>query len=257
MALNFSSHNVRLPDGTQTAPGQIVVAESGTCRAALRYLEEVFGPAPHDGDITVADVGCLEGGYAAEFARAGYDVTGIELREENYANAMGLREALLVPPNLHFIHADAWDVLGWDATEGVQYDAVFCCGLLYHMATPVAFLELLGQVTRRLLILNTHFSMENGHPENSHGDLGWCETGTQQNEGRSGHWFHETDNRWASDSGTKSFWLCKDDLIASLGEAGFNEVSERDDWRKDGQPLPWGSGGAFQDRAMFTALKRP
>lgn len=247
MSPAFTSHNILLPDGTQTAPGRPLVAGSGACRAALRYLAAEFGSRR---DITVADLGCLEGGYAAEFARAGYTAVGIEARQENYGRAAWLPGALALP-NLRFLHGDVREVL-----PGTAFDAVFCCGLLYHLDRPVAFLDLLGQVTRRLLILNTHYSMEGGHPEGIHQPGERCDPGPAWHEGRAGHWFRETENRWASSGGTSSFWLRKDDLTEAIAAAGFTRVAERDDWRDDpAGGLPFGSGGAFADRGMFTAVK--
>jgi hypothetical protein len=32
----------------------------------------------------IADLGCLEGGYAVEFARLGMNATGIEVRDSNF-----------------------------------------------------------------------------------------------------------------------------------------------------------------------------
>ena len=80
---DFTAHNVVLPDGTETLPGVTPLAETGICRAALRTLNLVFPVLLSRTAPTVVDLGCLEGGYSAEFARAGYDVTGIEARDEN------------------------------------------------------------------------------------------------------------------------------------------------------------------------------
>lgn len=242
--LPFTSHNTLLPDGTYTAPSQPVVAASGACHAALTYLGEQFTtPA----GVTVADLGCLEGGYAAEFARAGYDVTGIEVREENYARAQWLKDQLGLP-NLRFLCNDVRTAL-----PGMEFDAIFCCGLLYHLDKPVEFINMLGQATRRLLILNTHYSMGGGHPEHIHQPGESCDHSLSVNEGKNGHWFFETENRWASYGNKASFWLTREDLIKSLADAGFSDITETYDWRRDG--LPWGSGGAFADRGMFVAVK--
>lgn len=241
----LTQHNIVLPGGHQTAPGLPRVDQSGVFITALHELGEIF-PAH---DATVADLGCLEGGYAAEFARAGYDVTGIEVRQENYEGAVAIQAALGLP-NLRFICGDAREVL-----PGMSFDAVFCSGLLYHLDAPVAFLNLLGRVTRRLLILNTHFSLAGGHPEEVHQANEHCRPGGDSHEGRTGHWFEETATRWSSYGNQESFWLCKEDLIASLHAAGFADVSERPGWTTAATPLPPGGGGAFADRGMFIALK--
>lgn len=246
----FSSHNVVLPDGTQTAPNLPLVCDADACKAALRELNRVFGDT-RDG-VTVADLGSLEGGYAAAFARAGYDVTGFEARQENHANALWLKNALGMP-NLSFVQGDVREAL-----EGRQFDAVFCSGLLYHLDKPVSFLKLLGQVTQRMLILNTYISQPGeGHPETAHHPGSWCDYGDYEWEGRKGHWYHESASRWDSYGNSLSFWLRRDDLMNSLREdANFTEVAEVPDWR-DGFPKEHVPGGAwiFADRRMFVALK--
>lgn len=243
----FTSHNVVLPDGTHTAPDKPVVAESGCCRVAVAALAAAF---PDPVGVTVADLGCLEGGYAAEFARHGYQVTGFEVRDENYACALAVAAALDLP-NLRFVQADVRELGIAD-----QFDAVFCCGLLYHLDRPVAFLNMLGEITGRLLILNTHISLalHAGHPEGVHQPGESCGK-HEHNEGRAGHWFEEVDGRWSSWGNPRSFWLAKDELTASLHAAGFDQVTEHPDWRGPDVALPFGSGGAFDDRVMFTAGK--
>jgi SAM-dependent methyltransferase len=248
----FSSHNVLLPDGTQTALGLPFVRESAVCRAAVRELERKFGTGSHEG-ITIADLGSLEGGYAVEFAQHGYDVTGVEARAENYEGATWLQETLAWP-NLHFIQGDVREVLA-----DRQFDVVFCSGLLYHLDKPVFFLKQIGAATRKMLILNTHYSLEGGHPENVHHPDSRCEYGDFEHEGRKGHWYYEEDSRWASFVNRSSFWLRKEDLVLSLREdAGFNRVTEIEDWqdREDwvSVHIP-GGAGFFRDRGMFVAFK--
>lgn len=246
----FSSHNVLLPDDRQTASGIPYVADSQACLAGLRELDRMFGDARKG--VTVADLGSLEGGYSAAFARAGYEVYGIEARPENHDNAVWLQEALGLP-NLHFIQGDVRDTL-----PGRQFDAVFCSGLLYHLNEPVAFLNLLGQITKHLLILNTHYSMgPDGHAEGSHHQGYGCTFGDFVNEGRRGHWCSEEDSRWAAYSNRSAFWLLKEDLLASIREAGFaGEIRELTDWRSlSSVPHVPGGPGPVKDRGMFTAHK--
>lgn len=229
----FTFHNVVLPDGTQTKPGYLPTAETGICQAALRDLRALAGGA---GPATVADLGCLEGGYAAEFARHGYDVTGIEAHADNFACSRQVRDALGLP-NLRFEQGDVRDVL-----PGREFDAVFCCGLLYHLDSPAAFLGLLGQVTRRLLILQTHYSLS---PAAEH-------------EGYRGHWFGESPGgRWASNGNTGSFWLAKRDLLAAIRAAGFSLVFEQDDYRDAATGIYRDAAGNTEsaDRSMFIGIK--
>lgn len=213
----FTAHNIRLPDGTETLPGARLTAETGICQAALRDLALAF---PHTtpwgrGMITVADLGCLEGGHAAEFARHGYAVTGVEARDENLACCALVCEALGLP-NLKFCVADARDLPGL----GYTFDAVFCAGLLYHLENPGEFIRMLGQQTRRVVIIHTLLS---GSP-------------TQVHEGNLGHWVDvpglgsgQREARWWG-LGDRVFWMTKLSLVGALRAAGFPLVFEQHDW---------------------------
>ena len=231
----FTAHNVVLPDGTQTKPGHLPTAGTGICQAALRDLAELTAGTPPP--VSVADLGCLEGGYAAEFARHGYDVTGIEARPGNLACSRYVAAALGLP-NLKFEQGDVRDVL-----PGRQFDAVFCCGLLYHLDSPAAFLQLLGQVTRRLLILQTRYSLY----------------GATDHEGYRGHWYSEgaADGRWSSHGNTRSFWLTRRSLLAATRTAGFPLVFEQDDYRDAETGTHRDPDGSTEptDRSMFIGIK--
>jgi hypothetical protein len=92
----FTSHNIQLPDGQQTLPEVPLISAGSYCRAVLRTLRLMCpirpGVAPR-----VADVGCLEGGFAAEFARAGYEVLGVEARKTNLEKCQFVSERLGLP----------------------------------------------------------------------------------------------------------------------------------------------------------------
>lgn len=207
----FTAHNIELPGGTFTRPLTEPIANAGICRAALRDLELAF-PGADRSSVRVADLGCLEGGYAAAFARAGYDVTGFEARADNFACCEFVAERLVLP-NLRFVRADVRDVFA----EPDQWDAVFCCGLLYHLDDPVAFLRQLGRATKRLLITQTHYST---HPDSEH-------------EGHCGHWYGEGNGRWESWKNERSFWLTRKDLMSVMRDSGFDLVFEQADQRRD------------------------
>src|SRR5213079_2278864 len=119
-----------------------------------------------------------------------------------------------------------------------EWDAVFCCGLLYHLQNPVSFLRQLGRATRRLLIVQTHYSTR---PDAVH-------------EGHRGHWYTEGNGRWASWKNDRSFWLARRDLLAVLREAGFDLIFEQADYLDDilagRRPKP-----DLDERSMFVGLK--
>lgn len=221
----FTAHSVLLPDGRRTHDSGLV-EDSGICQAALRDLKLAFATVPPE-MVRIADLGCLEGGYSVAFARARYNVTGFEVRAENLECCEFLRRELDLP-NLSFTPGDVRQTLTG------EFEAVFCCGLLYHLDRPVEFLNLLGKITTRLLIVQSHYCDES-HP-------------LEVNEGRRGHWYEEGGSRWSSWQNPRSFWLTKDELLAAMHEAGFPLVFEQADYRNDILvPEP--------DRGMFVGVK--
>src|SRR4051794_21918623 len=151
----FTAHNIVLPDGTQTFPEGALLSEAAETKAMLRSMRLLAPPVREDGGRRrVVDLGTLEGGYAVEFARAGYEVLAIEARAGNMAKCEWVA-ARLDLPNLSFVRGDVRNV----AAHG-EFDVAFCSGLLYHLDTPSTFLRTLGEVTSRLLVLHTHFAVE-------------------------------------------------------------------------------------------------
>jgi SAM-dependent methyltransferase len=222
--LTFTAHNVALADGRETLRGTTLTEETDRCRMALAVLMKHVPPARARA-ARVADLGCLEGGYAVAFARAGYDVTGVEARAENFARCQYVAGHVNLGPRLEFARSD---VMTWAARQGKDHwDAVYCGGLLYHMEHPVNFLrQYLWPITRRLLIVESHFALD---PQ----DL--------DDEGYRGTW-HIEDLRhpWAAWKNERSFWLSRDELVRAMRDAGFSRVEEVS------------SAG---DRGMFTGLK--
>ena len=234
----FTGHNITLPDGTETLPGTPLIHGNGISRAAFRMLRLCL---PFLGGLRVADLGCLEGGYAVAFARAGYEVLGVEARARNFARCQYVAERVALP-NLRFVHDDARNLAAYG-----EFDAVFCAGLLYHLDEPGAFLKMLGGVTRRLLIVQTHFSLA---PDDVH-------------EGRRGHWYSDhpgAEDPWGSHGNARSFWMAEPDLLAAIRDAGFGVVLRQFDYLPDiaAGPAPQASphtpeGAA--DRGMFIGVK--
>ncbi|MEE8170834.1 MAG: class I SAM-dependent methyltransferase [Phycisphaerae bacterium] len=224
--MEFTSHNIQLPDGSRTMAEKWLLNEGHHCKAIMRTLNLVFPPTDRNG-LRIVDLGCLEGGYAVEFARAGFDVLGIEARKDNInkceyvADKVGLR-------NLSFVQNDVRNLAKYGT-----FDAVFCCGLLYHLENPAAYLKLIGRCTRRLLILQTHYATE---PDPPNFKLSPMTT----HEGHRSKWFVEWPAGsppeqvehwvWASVGNDRSFWPTKKHLLQSVREAGFQIVYEQYDF---------------------------
>lgn len=255
--LQFTYHNIRLDDGTFTKPEFAhSMVDYPWFISSRGILETVF---PGDkSQVRLADVGCLEGGYAVEFARMGFRVLGIEVRELNIA-ACNYVKSKTDLPNLQFVQDNALNI----ARHGV-FDAVFCSGLLYHLDRPKQYLETLSSVTRKLLILQTHFSLiEPGAVELSYHlpmkvrnvllrsrnvlarlrrtaePVDFLLSGRSKNEGLAGRWLTEfSDDRsfsqresakWSSWDNRRSFWIQREHLLQSIRDVGFDLVMEQYD----------------------------
>lgn len=126
------------------------------CRNLAGILNE-FYPNSDRSQIRVADLGCYEGEYSVEIARQGYAVLGIEARERHFRKCLEMKERLGLR-RLDFVKDDARSIAQYG-----EFDAIVCSGLLYHLDRPRAFLKILGDVTKTLLILNTHFAPDDRH----------------------------------------------------------------------------------------------
>jgi len=243
MSVEFTAHNIRLDDGTLTKPdvGYSMEAHPWFV-SARRILETVFPGDKHH--LRLADIGCLEGGYAVEFARMGFQVLGIDVREVNIA-ACNYAKSRVNLPNLEFVKDDALNI----ASHGM-FDAVFCCGLLYHLDKPRHFLETLSDVTTKLVIIQTHFStnaidvaarmpwwarnlLAKAIRNNRRIDKFYLSQ-LSENEGLAGRWYTEyrTDRsfrsrettKWAAWDNRRSFWIQREHLLQAIQDVGFDLV---------------------------------
>jgi hypothetical protein len=164
-----------------------------------------------------------------------------------------------------------------------SFDAVFCCGLLYHLDRPRAFLDVLSRVTKRLLILQTHFSEAKDSPSFIHPrrlrraisrvvPLSNTATTTHKlsrlarNEGLSGRWCREfrserasrdrENRRWASWDNRKSFWIQREHLLQAIRDAGFDLVMEQFDGLGSNIEFEMTKGSyRTSGRGTFTGIK--
>src|SRR5512138_3546004 len=104
----FTAHNIALPGGEETLPGRPLLADEPLCRAVMRTLRVLFPDAAR-ARPRIADLGALEGGYAVEFARAGFDVVAIEGRASNVERCAVVADRLRLP-NLRVVQDDARNV---------------------------------------------------------------------------------------------------------------------------------------------------
>jgi SAM-dependent methyltransferase len=218
MANTFTAHNIRLDDGSLTKPElPYQMDDLPLLKFTKRFLHMVFpdGAAGR----RVVDLGCLEGGYTVELARLGFESLGIEVRQSNFENCQRVKEGIDLP-NLSFACDDVHNL----AQYGV-FDVIFCCGLLYHLDKPRQFVELMAQLCRRAIIIDTHVADLQPNAKFLLSEI-------TENEGWAGRWYSEGDDRerhdakWSSWSNQKSFWLMKRDLMQGLSQAGFTMTLE-------------------------------
>ena len=154
--MKFTAHNILLNNGEKTMGNDtILLGDSAVWKSILQSLD-LFLPGTREerSKLRVVDLGCLEGGYAAEFAKLGFDTLGIEAREENIQKCNYVKEKMGLS-NLNFAKDDVRNMPNYG-----RFDVVLCYGLLYHLNDPVDFLKIVSDCTNKLMFLNTHFAPE-------------------------------------------------------------------------------------------------
>lgn len=155
----------------------------------------------------ILDLGILEGGQTFELAKKpGVSVIGIEGREDNLGRASFIRE-LLGLDNVQLVLGDLekeeFDYLG-------PFDAVFCCGTLYHLPRPWELIARLSRVTSNLFIW-TCYALEKDA------------TKIVEDEYR-GLWYREGKDP-GSGLSPKSFWPTIGSLCSMLWHNGFTHIT--------------------------------
>lgn len=273
--MNFTSHTVVLSDGIKVGNDELPLAETNVWKSIEKTIELFLPKEKFDyKKMRVADLGCLEGAYAVQFARMGFETVGIEARQESVDKGNFLKDNLKLD-NLSFVTDDVRNMSKYGA-----FDIVLCYGLLYHLDDPAGFLKTIGAGTKKLLLLNTHFAPERDAryslgPINKffiaplqkrikalQTNKNYRLSRITQNEGYKGRWFWEWNKGisrknietllWASYNNDKSFWLCKKDLTEAIRSAGFSHVFERFDFT--GDIFPDNYTDNF-NRTMFVGVK--
>ena len=229
----FQFHNIRLDNGEYTiddAPERLI-ANDHRLLSAKRILGAIFGKAGKFSQVSIADLGCQEGGYTVEFARMGFHSVGIEVRQTNYDACEYVKQNVNLP-NLHFYKDTVWNFKKYG-----QFDAIWCQGLLYHLDRPKSFLEYIAPLTRKILLLQTHFSPDfDGMDINPIYGL----SSLAEYDGLIGRWQIEYgDSAQPSDievmlgssyENRMSFWPKRAYLLDTLKKVGFDMVFESYDW---------------------------
>lgn len=139
-------HNLRLADGTETAPdhplGDFPAYQWQRMAAAL--------PFSLDG-MRVLDVGCNAGFYAFEMSRLGASVRAIDLDEHYLRQARWAEQHIAHGGTVEFRRASVYEVSGW----AERYDLINFMGVFYHLRYPLLALDMLADVCGRWMIFQS------------------------------------------------------------------------------------------------------
>ena len=203
--------------------------------------------------VRILDLGCLEGLFAIELARAGANTVGIERRLANIEKARFAREAL----ELASCELVQDDVRNLCRAKYGSFDIVLCCGILYHLEMPdaIRLIERISEVTEHVAVIETHVALE--VLKQNPFELGELEEESWEGQVYRGRRFREHQpgetpqdrerRSWASLDNPRSFWLTRSSLRVALRRHGLELIYERLD-----EP-DW--AGEEVDRVMWFGVK--
>ena len=168
-------------------------------------LTEFFEAFPEASRGRVLEPGSLEGAMTVELARRAREVVGLEGRSGNVERAEFLK-GLFGADNVAFHVTDLEED---DLSSYGEFDAVFCCGLLYHLQNPRAFVEHVAAMAPNLY-LDTQYARHDWDLVERDGLLGWVR-------------YEDPRDPRLGLSGT-AFWPTLDELHRLLTEGGYGNV---------------------------------
>lgn len=253
----WTAHNIRLTPDLTTMPGQPdFMLTDLRLKAILRALSFVYRGRLEG--LRVADLGCLEGGFALALAQRGMKVMGVEARQRNLDKALLLKEHFDLP-ELEFVRDD---VKNFTREKFGSFDVVLALGILYHLDRPVEWLSQIAEATRGLLVIESHYAPADKAAmkllDRQFKRLGHLKQVEALGNTYEGRWFFEygpkgepENQLWASYSNGSSFWLTRESLLRATLRAGFDLVWEQHDYSADFYQLL----NFRRSRALFCALK--
>ncbi|MFZ0391657.1 MAG: TIGR04290 family methyltransferase [Calditrichia bacterium] len=139
-------HNLHLPDGSQTAPDHFL----GDFPA---YKWQELAPVlPQDlHGWHALDIGCNAGYYSIELARRGAEVTAIDMNAHYLKQAEWAAGIFNLQQQIHLRRMQVYDLI----RENVRYDLVLFLGVFYHLRYPLLALDMVAQLTGRLMVFQT------------------------------------------------------------------------------------------------------
>jgi tRNA (mo5U34)-methyltransferase len=138
-------HNLHLPDGTETAPEHPLgdFPRRNWEAFALRIPRDISG-------WRVLDIGCNAGYYSFRLARWGAEVTGIDIDERYLRQARWAAEVYGLEDLVRFEKRQVYDLI-----DDEPYDMVLFLGVFYHLRYPLLALDIVREVTKRVLVFQS------------------------------------------------------------------------------------------------------
>ncbi|WP_037072689.1 class I SAM-dependent methyltransferase [Rhizobium sp. PDO1-076] len=162
-------------------------------------------------DLTVFEIGCFEGIHTTALAMRAKKVLACDSRIENVVKTIVRCSMYGTSPH----------IFRWDAEEALPADVSLDCdvlhhvGVLYHLTDPVGHLKALLPHVRKAVMLDTQIAPED------------AKSLTYETGGREYRYYHYREaGRDAPFAGMLDHakWMFKDDLLATLREAGFDSI---------------------------------
>ncbi|WP_053057543.1 class I SAM-dependent methyltransferase [Rubrobacter aplysinae] len=180
-----------------------------TARHKSPRLEEFFRTFPEASGGRILEPGSLEGAMTVELAKRAEAVVGLEGRPRSVERAEFLK-GLFGTENATF-HVE--DLEETRLSDYGEFDAVFCCGVLYHLARPRLFVESMA-ATSPNLYLDTQYARPEWELTQREGLWGWVR--------------HEDPDNPQSGLSETAFWPTLEELYRLLYESGYGRVETLD-----------------------------
>jgi hypothetical protein len=171
-------------------------------------------------DSGVLELGPLEGGHTFMLDRLGAaHVTAIEGNTRAFLRCLVVKE-LLGMPSAHFLCGDFVPYLRDAIERQERWDLCLAVGVLYHQQDPVGLLELVTQVSDRLLLWTHYYDAELQGPDfaipSEKTTAGFDHTLYRREYGQTVDWpeFCGGLNQWTS-------WMTRTSLLSALDHFGF------------------------------------
>lgn len=172
-------------------------------------LTEFFETFPEASRGRVLEPGSMEGAMTVELAKRAREVVGLEGRSESVGRAEFLK-GIFGAKNASFYVADLEED---ELSSYGEFDAVFCCGLLYHLARPRNFVQRMAAVCPNLY-LDTQYARPEWELTEREGLMGWVREEDPQNP--------------QSGLSSTAFWPTLGELYRLLEESGYESVRALD-----------------------------